>query len=425
MSQPKRLSKAAGLGKKASGLILNNLLTAATQFFILVLIARVFGAQTTGEYSLAQGYILPAAFLASLAFKQRILMDVDHQIPYADFIATRLVFATLILGAAITVCAVFEAKTVTLLAASLAVIKFMDGSVENAVSLLQRHKQIGRIASTALTRFMLIMTAFGLTLWQTQNLIWALIALTTALIVHYYAFEYRYCRRVESHFGKILTIDKASITRRLQLARSGLPLSIAMLIGAMQLTVIRLAIDRATDTATLGHFSAVLQLVMVGNIVITSLSQSLLPAYTRDVRDVNRKSYIDHVGMAVAAIVCIVLIGTGLSWWLGGDILVLLYGTEFAGLGSLLVWAAVSCLPFFLNPVLTSAALACGMERQQFLIYSIGLIATLVAGYWSIPHYGAAGGFMAMGCGALAQVLLLLFSIVKYWRKSFDPPVKS
>lgn len=404
-------------GKKtAAFLMLHYSANAFIQLAIVIIISRILGAEGAGHYALAQSYIMPAFFLGLFALKTQYIIaqktpDLGH------YLGLRIFGASVIFAFAIILTFVLETPFIALLALSLALVKFSDGFVDIFIGVFQRANDPAFIAKTALSRLAILLSVFVGIFMLTHNMVLAFFALALAGMIHIFFIEYRWCKRNAPIKNKIFDFSVSAIDARKALIKNGLPIALAVLLGAAQVSVIRILLEEFHGAVILGQFSAALQIVLMGNVIIIACAQAFMPSLSKHFTERNFKNFLKILISLAGFVFACVALGTIISMIIGNWLMAFIFGHDFQNLGWLLVVAGLSSLPLFLNAIFTQAAIACKQSRAQLYIYFVGFTIACIMGWILTQNNAMQGAYSTLFIVNLVQCLIFMVIIFKAFKE--------
>ncbi len=400
-------------GRRTAPIIMvQNIANAVIQLSIVIMISRFLGAEGAGHYSHAQAYVMPAFFLGLFALKTQYLIALDKP-DFGHYLGLRTFGASVIFILTIILALVLENPFIAMIVAALAFVKFFDGYIDILIGVIQKSETPSFIAKTAITRLIILMGAFTGVFVTTEDMVLALFALGGAGFLHFFAIEYPWCKKHVRMEQRIIDFSAEAIEARKTLALNGLPIALSVLLGAAQLSVIRIFLEEFHGAAVLGQFSNTLQVVLIGNLFIVATGQAFMPSLSKHFADQNFKKFLKIMIAVVGFIFVCVALGTGLSYIIGDWLMVFVFGEEFSELGWLLVVASLSALPFFLNAVLNQAVIACKLSKTQLYVYVVGFCISCILGWIMTQDYSMQGAYISIFVVNLVQSVIFLFLIFR------------
>lgn len=403
--------------KTAPFIMVQNIANAVIQLSIVIMISRFLGAEGAGHYSLAQSYVMPAFFLGLFALKTQYLIALDKP-DFGDYLGLRTFGASAVFVITILIVLMIDTPFIALIVAALAFVKFFDGYIDVLTGAVQKSDRPSFIAKTAVTRLIILMGAFTGVFVVTEDIAMALFALGAAGFIHFFTIEYPWCKRHVRIERRVMDFGADAIEARKKLAIDGMPIALSVLLGAAQLSVVRIFLEHFHGTEVLGQFSNTLQVVLIGNLFIVATGQAFMPSLSRHFGDQNFKKFLKILLAVVGFIVLCVFLGTGLSYLIGDWLMVFVFGEDFTELGWLLIVASLSSLPFFLNAVLNQAVIACKLSKTQLYVYVVGFCISCILGWIMTQNYSMQGAYISIFVVNLVQSIIFLILIFRAFGES-------
>lgn len=312
----------------------------ASQWLLVVLIARLGSVERVGEYSLGLAITAPLMLLAGLQLRGVQATDAKESFSFREYLRLRLVTTVAALGAIAVIAALSRGDAETRMAIGLVgLTKAIESISDIYYGHFQQHEQMGQISSSLLLRGAagLLAVAAGFYLMNSLNAALLLMAAAWAIVLVLH--DIPLARRLVGDVGpkRLATIEKA---RLLQLARLAAPLGAVTALVSLNANIPRYFLA-AAGKFELGVFAAVGYLLIAGLVVVNALAQSAnarLARYyaandKRRFRELSMKLMLIAVALGLAAILGAYLFGAG--------VLAAVYGAEFRRFGNLLVLFAV------------------------------------------------------------------------------------
>jgi O-antigen/teichoic acid export membrane protein len=408
------------IGVNAVYVVISTAALALLQWLIMAAVARIDGPAALGYYSLAQAFATPAGYLAWLAMRQQLLVSREGGASPADFMLLRIVVPLLLFAAMLAFIDVYYASA-SLLAISFGVfaIKYAEGFFDLIYGRLQQSGQTRLVAMTSLSRCAVSLAAFVAIYASSRNLPLALLAIAAIWIVLFVAQ-----RRRLWPFVDLRDLGNLSGDRLRKLARISAhlaPLAVSLTVMSFTVNAPRFLLERIFGAEDLGYFAASYHFLALGSDIVGSLGHSLLPGLSAAVKDGRQRSFWKQLLLPALLMQVLAIVGVGLAWLFGSQILGLVYGRSFAGHGSLLVWAAAAAGPFYGAALLANGVHAAQMKRSLLGVQLVGLTALVAVTIPLAPHLGLQAGFVGILAGAVAQALASAIQLLRFWRSRAPP----
>jgi O-antigen/teichoic acid export membrane protein len=375
-----------------------NALYAAGQWAILSLAAKLGGAEMLGQYALALAVTTPAVMLAHLNLRAVLATDVHEAHSFGDYLAARLAATGLSL-AAIAVVAIVSGQSGTMVAAIL--VMALSQSVENVSDIyygaMQRRDEMARIARSMIARGLVSAAGFGIALWITGNLVWALVAMTAGRLAVLLAFD-----RPVGAAGEHL--ERSGWRAELAILRTALPLGVVLMLASLNTNLPRYVIERSLGVRELGAFAAVASFVAVGSTMVNALGQAATPRLARHFGAREFGHFRALTFKLAGAVLALGLAGVLVAAVLGKVVLRLIYRPEYEIYSGLLVGvmcaAVLGYLAIALGYVLTSTR---AFNAQVPLFCAVAGSCGL-ASWLLVPGFGLTGAVLALAIAAVVQL---------------------
>ena len=421
-------AKPLSLRRNFSWTLAGSIVSAACQWGMLVLLAKLGTPAVVGRFSLALAITAPPIVFATLNMRTIQATDARRRYELAHYMALRVCALSLAVFYLVLVVmftrAFFTSAVVILM---VAVAKVFDALSDVVYGLLQQRERMDRIAFSRIIQGTLQVSALGSVYWLTRNLPLAAVALAVAsgLVTVFYDIpsaiwagdQTRPQLRVPSgNTSKRVTWEQFSpLMPRwdriplLALARLSLPLGMVAIFGALSTNIPRYYIAHDLGEHDLGLFSGMAYLVAAIGMIYGAMLQSAMPrlsvAYQEDGRRFGRL-----MRRLMVAALANGLAGLLIAILCGGKLLTLFYRAEYAAHPSVLIWLTVYLTMFMLSSALTAGLSAAQrFDVQPFVIFGQALV-TALGCMWFIPKFGLLGAVFGMIAGFV--VCLVCFSLL-------------
>ena len=384
--------------------LLGNAAYAATQWGVLVAMAKLTDPEAVGRFALGLALIAPVLMLANLQLRAVQSTDARFSTPLRDYLALRIATSTLAL---LVVGAIAlsggQGRETALVVLAVALAKAIESVSDVMYGLFQQLERMDRIARSLIARGIAGLAALAGVLFATRSLLPAVLAFAAVSLAMLFAYDLP-GRALEPPRGP----DRRTPGRRLRdvaaVAWTGLPLGVVMLLISLNANVPRYFIARSAGERALGIFAALSSVVVAGNLVVGALGQSASPRLaslwaagrTADFTALVRKLAASGAVLGAACVA-----GAAL---LGRPVLRIAFTPEYAGHAPvfevLMLAAALGFVASFLGYALT-AVRAFAVQVPLFG----GACAVAAAGSWLwVPRHGIMGASWALVMSAVVQV---------------------
>jgi O-antigen/teichoic acid export membrane protein len=385
-----------------------NVVYAASQWGMLILLAKLSGPETVGQFALGLAITAPVFMLTNLQLRAVQATDARRAFLPGDYLALRLI-TTAVAGIAVTGVVLgggFRART-ALVVMAVALAKAIESVSDIFYGLLQQHERMDRIAVSMILKGVVSLAALGLAIALTGRMVLAVLALAAAWAAVLVAYDLPQSAALlrAACPGAGRPRPRWSRPHLLRLTWLALPLGIVMMLISLSASVPRYFVEAKLGERALGVFSAMAYLMVVGNTAVFALGQAASPRLARYFAMGQLAAFraLLHrlVGLAFAGGCAAVAVA--LVW--GGAILQTLYTAEYARRTDVFVWLtiamALGAAGSFLGYGMTSAR----SFRAQAPLFAFVVLATALSSALLVPRYGLLGAALATTVGQVVQLV--------------------
>ena len=375
-----------------------NAVYAAGQWAILSLAAKLGGGEMLGQYALALAVTTPVVMLSHLNLRAVLATDLHGQHPFGDYLAVRF-GATGLSLAAVAILAIASGQSGTIAAAIL--LMGLSQSVENVSDIyygaMQRRDQMERIAHSMIARGIVSAAGFGVALWTTRSLVWALVAITAVRLAVLIAYD-----RPVGAAGEPLA--RSGLPAELAILRSALPLGVVLMLVSLTTNLPRYAVERHMGIRELGAFAAAASFATVGSTIVNALGQAATPRLARHFSSGELSRFRELTFKLGGAVLVLGAAGVIISVVFGKVVLRIVYRPEYTAYSGLLVavmgTAALSYLAIALGYVITSTR----AFNAQVPLFCIVAASCGLASWLLVPRLGLLGAVLSLAVAATVQI---------------------
>jgi O-antigen/teichoic acid export membrane protein len=435
--------------------LIGNAVYAACQWGMLVSIAKLGSPEMVGQFTLGLAITAPVMMFTNLHLRTVQVTDAKKEFSFGDYLALRIIGTTVAMLVIVGIVATAGYRQDTSLSIlCIAVAKAFESISDVCYGFIQQNEQMDRIARSMTIKgiLSLIMMSFGVyisgsVLWGTVGLAvaWGIVLLTidlpntSNLLIKYASIKsgksalaippaivikpnwssenlYRLAHLpIPFRLVKILLNFNLAIPRThwdlktlTKLAWISLPLGFVMMLISLNLNVPRYFIQNYLGEKTLGIFGALSYLMVVGNIVITALSESSSARLAKYYAAAERRKFTVLLVQLTTIFGGFGIAGVLLAWIGGKQVLSLIYRPEYAQQQELFLWLTIAAGIGYVSSGLGYAMTAARYFRVQIPLF-IAVTATSALGcFWLIPKLGMRGAALALIMAAVVQFLLNL-----------------
>jgi O-antigen/teichoic acid export membrane protein len=389
--------------------LFGNTVFAATQWAIIVLIARVGSPEMVGSYALALAITAPVFMLANLNLRAYQATDIQDEFQFSQYLAVRLVTSAIAMCvvAGLGLLGIVQAAHVTVVLA-VGSAKVFETISDATYGLFQRHEELDLIARSLMLRGCLGFVGMAGGLVIGGSLTAGAIGMATAWLLVMASVDMPRSR----HFVRWPGLWLGGGT--FELIRQAAPLGLVMMMVAVSQNLPAYVIEYALGTEQLGFYASVAYFLIAGRIVSNAVSQSSSPRLARflaqgDVPGFRRLLHLNlllGLGLGVAGVLISALFGERL--------LDLVYGHAYARYDLLLICTMATAGLGFPAAFLGAALTAARRFRAMVAVNVLSLAATGLLCWWAIPLFGLLGAPLAIGIAFLLKVTVNMMVIEQF-----------
>ncbi|MEG4069006.1 oligosaccharide flippase family protein [Microcoleus sp. Pol11C2] len=409
-----------------------HLVYAASQWGMLVLLAKLGSPEMVGQFTLGLAVTAPVIMFSNLQLRQLQATDAKGEYVFSDYLGLRLIATALalLIIAGITLKAGYRWETSQVILA-IALAKAFESISDVFYGLIQQHERMDRIAIALIIKGPLSLLLLGIGVSLTGSVVGGAIGLAVAWGLVLFGWDLRNGRLIlkNSSQGRdredLLVVDAEPANSQnplyprwegktlAKLVWLALPLGLVMMLISLNTNIPRYFLERYLGERELGIFSAISYLMVAGNMVVSALAQSASPRLAK---------YYAAGNSTAFRTLLFKLVGVGLMLGAGGvfvavvagrQILTLLYKPEYGERADLFAWlmvvAGISYVSSFLGYGMTAAR----YFQVQMPLFALVTGASGLACLWLIPTMGVQGAVIALIVGAIVQAVFS-FAVIAY-----------
>jgi len=396
-----RPSRALSLRANFSWTFVGNVVYAACQWAMLVVLAKLGSPEVVGQFALGLAITAPVIMLTNLQLRGVQATDARREYLFGDYLGLRLALTplALLIIAGITLVSGYGWQT-ALVILFVGLAKVIESISDVFYGLLQQHEQMDRIAISMLIKGPLSLVALGTAIVITGNIVWGTVALAAA-------WAFRLCTYDIPSGAAILRAarekDEAESIRPhwywprlLRLMWLALPLGLVMMLGSLMTNIPRYFIERFQGTHELGIFAAMAYIVVAGTTVVDALGQVVSPRLARQYAAGEFGAFRALTLKVLGVGALLGAAGFLLSLIVGRQVLTLLYRPEYAAHLDVFIWVIAAAGIGYLASVFGYAMTAARQFTIQVPIYVLSIAVVTIACALLVPGHGMIGAAWAI-----------------------------
>jgi O-antigen/teichoic acid export membrane protein len=392
----------------------------ASQWGMLIALARLVGPEAVGRFALALAVTAPIMLLSNLALRPALVTDISGEHSVRRYLALRA--STTLLGLLAVAAAVillrFERGS-ALLILIVGVAKALENLSDILYGLAQRHERFAPIALSLAARGLLGLAAFALGLWWSRDVIFGAALLAAAWAAVLLFFDWPLSAR-QGHGG-----PSAGHPRDwLRLAGQVLPLGAAVALISLNGNLPRYVIAERLGDAELGVFAALASFVVASAMLINILGQIASLRLARAGAAGDRGTYGKLLALMVIIGASFGGLGVAIAAALHRPVVRWLYGEAFVDASPLLVLLMIVALLSSIASCLGFGATALRIFRPAPLVHLAALTTNAIA-CAALIDYGVRGIVLAWMASLAVNIAGHLILIERRWRAVGRHPVRA
>lgn len=397
-----------------------NIVYAACQWGMLVVLDKFFAKPAVGEFSLGLAITAPILLLSNLQLRAIQATDATRKYEFAEYLRLRLATTAIAMLATVAVAwLVMGSGYAALVCCLIGASKCVEAISDIYHGALQQHERMDRVGVSLMLKGVLTIAALWTAAWITRSLAWSVVAYVGAWAATLAFYDIPVTRRTLGLARRTAAPHVREGRRLLRLAWLSLPLGLAAMVVSLNTSVPRYIIAGYIGKADLGIFTVITSFVVVGTTIINALAQSASPRladhYLRDLAAFRRTlRTLVGLGLLVGAA------GVVAAALIGRPILNAVFDAEYAARTDVLIWimagAALSYGFWFYTTALTV-----GRYVRTQLVQRIAALAVTAAGcFLLVPQQGILGAAWAIAAGSVVQFAMALAAVRIMVRRRMD-----
>lgn len=417
--------KSLTLRQNFSWTFVGNIIYAASQWGMLVVLAKLGSPEMVGQFTLGLAVTAPIILFSNLQLRQIQTTDVSQQYLFGDYLGLRLICVGLSLPLIliITINAGYRWET-SLVILVIGLSKVIESISDIFHGLFQYHERMDRIAISLMIKGPLSLLMLGIGIYLSGTVLGGAIGLAiiwTVVLIFYDIpsgaailraatanIEAEEISQQQSPIHNRHLLPRFNFSKLRSLVGLSLPLGFVMMLISLNANIPRYFIEHHLGERELGIFSALSYLMVAGGIVVSALGQSASPRLAKYYAAGNSK---DFQQLLLKTVLIGALLG-GISVLMaaiaGKEILTILYRPEYAQqvylFVLLMVAAGIGYIASFLGYGMTAAQ----YFRVQMPLFTLVTGISALVCFWLVPSQGLIGAAIALIVGATVQAIFSL-----------------
>jgi O-antigen/teichoic acid export membrane protein len=385
--------------------LIGNVIYAACQWGILVVLAKFGTPELVGEFALALAVTAPVMIFASLSLRNVQATDAIGEYEFADYMSLRVAATAL---AMVVIAGLAVAGYSPHLALVIVLIGFAKGVEfvsDIAHGLLQQREQMDRIAISVIVKGVFSLAAVTAAIVLTGDLVVAAAALALVWTLVLLGYDMRVVAKMVGGSALRLLLPRWHLPVLWKLALVALPGGVVMTLISFGGNVPRYFIEHHLGTRELGIFAALMYPIVAGTTVVTALGQSAMPRLAQHYAHGECAEFQRLLGKLLLIGLALGVAGLALIRVAGAFLLEHLYQPEYAAYLTEFLWIGLACGIGFVASFLGYGMTAARFFRAQVPVFASTLLAIAIACAVLVPRYGLVGAALATAVGTVVQAI--------------------
>ncbi|ALS77874.1 hypothetical protein AUO94_04075 [Planococcus kocurii] len=397
--------------KNFSWSFLGSLIYALTQWFLIIIIAKLGSPTDAGVYSLGLAISAPIIMFINLNLRAIQSTDLSIELGFSTFKFTRILGLILFVLTFLTIIIVanysFEITIILLL---IALNKIIESYSDLYYGLFQYHERLDLVSKSYIYRGIIGTIFFGISYYLFKELKIALVFMFTIWLLVLIIYDVKNGKKFLINTPKIVEKNKMLV-----LVKLGLPLGLVGLIASLNVNIPRITIERYLTLEDLGYFSVIFYLVLIIGKFMTSVSSAVLPRMANLYQNGNKIAFMKILNIVFCLLTLFSVVLILSSYYFGSEILEIAYGAEYSSFKMLLVYIMIYGLFEYLGFVFEVALNAIKYYKHRLSIEILAMIFMILSSIILIPEAGLKGAAIALIISAVLKFLLLGFLFTKIY----------
>jgi O-antigen/teichoic acid export membrane protein len=370
---------------------------------MLSVLAKLGSPSIVGQFTLGLAVSAPIFMFTNLQLRAVQATDVSAECSFADYFTLRLV-ATLVGLMVVLALLPFtgDSSAIRVVVLLVSVSKCFECMSDVTAGLLQREEKLKRVAISLMIRGSGSVFIFSLTFAYFRNLTLSVAAMSAVWLAVVLFYDLPNAWALIGRHAPFFRFDRRELWR---LTLLGLPLGWVATLASLNVNIPRYFVQHYLGLADQGIYASLAYLVVVINLVIFALTQSVTTRLARLFADGLIEQFVSLLVKLSLLGALIAAIGVPVTFLIGKPLLTLLYRPEYADHVALLALfvgvAGISTVGSFLFCGLTAARIF----RAQVPVYLVAMLVAAAGSAQLVPRYGLIGGGIALLLSATTVLL--------------------
>jgi len=409
------MDRSPSLRKDFAWILVGNSVYAASQWGIVMALAKLSSVTAMGQLALGMAVTAPIFLFTNLNLRLVLATDGGHQYAFRAYLRLRLLTtaSALVLASAIALGGGYRPETATFIGL-VGALKAIESISDLYYGLQQLQQRMQRVAVSMILRGVCSLALFTgvLMMGGTPEMAVAAIGAVWLAVL----LGYDTTRSGPEPSPARPDTPHRTVARMVKLS---LPLGLAAMLLSFNTNIPRYFLERRWGERDLGIYSALAFFVVAGSVLMNALCQSAMTRLANFYREGRREEFWRLLKRLAGLAAGIGGFGVALSAMAGHDLLILLYRSEYAEHASVLVLLMVGGTVQYFGSCFGVAITAMRLFRVQMWIHAVTTVVTLACAWPLVRTWGLAGaacaGIIGSACATLPYAVLT-YRKLKAWQ---------
>jgi len=392
------------LKKNFSWNFIGNLIYAATQWGLIIVMTRLGNVEMVGAFSLGLAITGPIIMFTNLQLRTVQATSEERYFEFSSFISVRII-SNIVFSIALLIYLLFsDYDTYSLIIICLvAITKIVESLSDLTYGLFQQREKMELISKSTIMRGISSLITVSILIYFTNSLVIALLGMIICWVSVFLIYDIKNINNFSLQFKP--SFNKTKI---IQIIKMSIPLGIVVMIVSLNTNLPKIMIENMLGTEGLGYFASISYLVFVGSKFINSMGNAMLPRLANFYNEDKRREYIKYllILVGISAIIGVLLVM--ISYFLGENILYFIYGSEFKEYKNLLILIMIYGMFNYISYSLVIGLNAMKSFKIQPYLSGIWLLVSLISLCYLVPDYGLIGAALSLIIYSITRVTTIL-----------------
>ncbi len=398
--------------------LMGNGIFAASQWIVIVMLAKLSRPELVGKYSFALAVGTPLITFASFQLRSVQVTDVRGEHQFSDYLGFRLLSMGGAMVALTVLCLAMRYQpSMTALIEALALGLAVESVSDVYYGRMQAHSRMDSIAKSMILRGVLSSLATVAVVVATGSLLLGVLAMVAARMGVLLLFDRSLKKTIAPMPVRPCDLGarpRVQWPRQKTLLFTTLPIGLVSVLVSLNTSIPRYFIEWAAGPRELGIFAALSFFQSSGNMVVGAMGQAAFGRLATSYAEEDRRKFFALLFRLVAVGVGLGAAGVLVAAFAGHWILQVMFRHEYADRADLLVRLMIAAGLGYCCQFVGSAVTAARIFKPQMALFLVVASSLTLFCCLFVPGHGAAGAVSAIMAATVVQIvgfaLLLLFS---------------